>query len=107
MLNRLTPVRSRWMYLSMLNFEGSINVLGVNTVYEDTKKLLSCFATRGNGSTPDSNRNDGRQLVRLIRNTSQLGYNISRIIDLEMLAEGKNFRTTQPKYRRYDRTGVE
>lgn len=70
-------------------FEGSINVLGVNTVYEDTRKLLSCFATRGNGEFLDSNRNDGRQLVRLIRNTSQLGYNISRIIDLEMLAEGK------------------
>ena len=70
-------------------FEGNINVLGVNTIYEDTRKLLSCFATRGNGEFLDSNRNNGRQFVQLIRNSSQLGYNISRVIDIETLAEGK------------------
>ncbi|MBD3306296.1 tetratricopeptide repeat protein [candidate division KSB3 bacterium] len=75
--------------LLQADFTGNINILGVNTIYDDAQELLSCFAARGNGEFLDSNRNTGRQLAQLIHESSQLIYSISRILDPETLAEGK------------------
>jgi tetratricopeptide (TPR) repeat protein len=70
-------------------FEGRVHILGINTVYADTVDLLSCLSARGRGTFLDSNRDGGPQLARLIRDSSQIGYSISRVLDTESLAEGK------------------
>ncbi len=70
-------------------FDGTINILGINTLYDDAKMLLSCLSTRGKGNFLDSNRNHGEEFAQLIRDSSQLRYNISRIFDPDTLQEGK------------------
>lgn len=70
-------------------FDGIINILGVNTIQDDVKALLSCLSARGYGQYLDSNRNSGSQLGQLIRESSQVNYSISRILDAETLSEGK------------------
>lgn len=77
------------MLLLQAEFEGSINILGVNTVYDNARTLLECLTDRGRGKFLDSNRNSGRELAQLIRESSQLRYNISRILDIDTLSEGK------------------
>ena len=71
------------------DFDGIINILGVNTIQSDVQALLSCLSARGYGDYLDSNRNSGNQLGQLIRESSQINYSISRILDAETLAEGK------------------
>ena len=63
--------------------------LGVNTIQPDVQALLSCLSARGSGDYLDSNRDSGSQLGQLIRESSQINYSISRILDAETLAEGK------------------
>jgi hypothetical protein len=70
-------------------FDGLINLLGINTVYDDAKLLLSCLSARAQGAYLDSNRNHGEEFAQLIRNSSQLRYSISRILDPDSLQEGK------------------
>jgi tetratricopeptide (TPR) repeat protein len=71
------------------DFKGSLNIIGINTIYDDAKILLSCLAARGNGEFLDSNRNNSSEFGKLIQNSSQLSYSISKIIDPETLSEGK------------------
>jgi tetratricopeptide (TPR) repeat protein len=75
--------------LQQAEFDGAVNIIGINTVYDQARTLLACLAARGNGEFLDSNRDDGRTFARLIRDSSQLSYSISKIIDPESLAEGK------------------
>ncbi len=75
--------------IAQAEFTGNINILGVNTIYEDSQLLLTCLKKRGNGEFLDSNRNSGRELAQLIHNSSQLRYSISRILDTDTLSEGK------------------
>jgi tetratricopeptide (TPR) repeat protein len=70
-------------------FEGAINIVGINTIYDDAKLLLSCLSVRGGGDFLDSNRNKGPEFAELIRGSQQLGYSISRVLDPDTLAEGK------------------
>lgn len=70
-------------------FDGTINIIGINTIYDDAKLLLSCLSVRGGGEFLDSNRNKGSEFAKLIRGSQQLGYNISRVLDPDTLAEGK------------------
>ncbi|PIE32964.1 hypothetical protein CSA56_13615 [candidate division KSB3 bacterium] len=86
------PVDTCTVTMDMLvqaEFEGDINILGVNTIYDDVRALLSCLAARGNGKFLDSNRNSGREFAQLIRDSSQLTYSVSRILDPDVLSEGK------------------
>lgn len=70
-------------------FDGVINIVGINTIYDDAKLLLSCLSVRGGGEFLDSNRNKGSEFAELIQGAQQLGYSISRVLDPETLAEGK------------------
>ncbi len=70
-------------------FDGIVNILGVNTIQDDVQALLSCLSARGYGDYLDSNRNSGSQLGQLIQESSQINYSISSILDAETLAEGK------------------
>ena len=72
-----------------VEFDGTLHILGVNTIYDDAKNLLTCFTARGKGQFLDSNRNNSSELAQLIQNSSQLSYNISRILDPETLSEGR------------------
>ena len=88
----IEPVDACTVTMDMLvdaEFDGNINILGVNTIYENARELLSCLAARGNGEFLDSNRSSGRQFAQLIKDSSKLRYSISRIVDTETLAEGK------------------
>ena len=75
--------------ITQAEFDGSINILGVNTLHDDVQNLMTCLAVRGNGEFLDSNRNSGRQLGQLIQSSSQVMYSISRILDSATLSEGK------------------
>jgi tetratricopeptide (TPR) repeat protein len=77
------------MLLLEAEFDGNINIIGVNTIYDDAQLLLSCFSARGGGEFLDSNRNKGTEFAELIRRSQQLGYSISRVLDTETLSEGK------------------
>ncbi len=70
-------------------FDGTLNILGVNTIHDNAKELLGCLASRSGGTFLDSNRHSGRQLAQLIQESSQLRYNISRVLDTQSLSEGK------------------
>ena len=70
-------------------FDGAVNIVGINTIYDDAKLLLSCLAIRGGGDFLDSNRNKGVEFAEVIRGAQQLGYSISRVLDPDTLAEGK------------------
>jgi len=70
-------------------FEGSIDIIGVNTVDDYARTLLSCLAVRGNGEFLDSNRNKGTEFAELIQGSQQLSYSISKVLDPETLMEGK------------------
>jgi len=70
-------------------FGGNLNVLGINTIYDDPRNFLECLAVRGNGEFLDSNRDSGKKLGQLIYASSQLRYSIARILDAKTLAEGK------------------
>lgn len=88
----IEPVDACTVTMDMLlqaEFDGSLNILGVNTVYNDAKNLLSCITMRGRGLFLDSNRNSGSELAGLIQNSMQLSYTISKILDPETLVEGK------------------
>ena len=85
------PADTCTMTMDMLRdaeFDGNINVLGINTIYNDAQTLLSCLSARGYGDFLDSNRNSGRQFARLIRDSSQMTYSVSRILDPDTLSEG-------------------
>ncbi|PID58811.1 hypothetical protein CSB45_02085 [candidate division KSB3 bacterium] len=75
--------------LQEAEFDGVVNILGVNTLQRDVQALLSCLSARGYGRYLDSNRNSGQQLGQLIRESSQINYSILRVLDAETLAEGK------------------
>lgn len=86
------PVDACTVTMDMLvdaEFGGNLNILGVNTIYDNANNLLSCLANRGNGVYLDSNRNNGRELGQVISDSSQLRYSITRIFDPKTLAEGK------------------
>jgi tetratricopeptide (TPR) repeat protein len=77
------------MLMLEAEFDGVINIIGINTIYDDARLLLSCLAVRGGGEFLDSNRHKGADFARLIRSSQQLGYSISRVLDTTTLAEGK------------------
>ena len=70
-------------------FGGNLNVLGINTIYDEPKTFLNCLAVRGNGEFLDSNRDSGQKLGQLIYASSQLRYSVARILDAKTLSEGK------------------
>ncbi len=70
-------------------FGGNLNILGVNTIYDEPENFLKCIAARGNGEFLDSNRDSGQKLGQLIYTSSQLRYSIARILDAKTLSEGK------------------
>lgn len=70
-------------------FDGTVNILGVNTINDDAQLLLSCLRKRSRGDYLDTNRNKGTEFAQLIRQSQQLGYSISKVLNHETLAEGK------------------
>ena len=70
-------------------FEGAINIIGVNTINDDARALLDCLSIRGKGEFLDTNRNKGPELAKLLQSAQQLSYSISKVLDAETLAEGK------------------
>lgn len=75
--------------LTGAEFGGNLNVLGINTIYDESKTFLNCLAVRGNGEFLDSNRDSGQKLGQVIYASSQLRYSIARILDAKTLSEGK------------------
>ncbi len=69
-------------------FGGNLNILGINTIYDEPKNFLKCLSARGNGEFLDSNRDSGQELGQLIYTSSQLRYSIARILDANTLSEG-------------------
>lgn len=69
-------------------FGGNLNILGINTIYNEPKNFLKCLSARGNGEFLDSNRDSGQKLGQLIYTSSQLRYSIARILDAKTLSEG-------------------
>lgn len=70
-------------------FDGAINIVGINTINDDARLLLSCLAVRGSGEYLDTNLNKGAEFAKLIVGSQQLGYSISKVLDPDTLAEGK------------------
>lgn len=77
------------MLLLEAEFDGNINIIGVNTIYDEAQLLLACLAIRGGGKFLDTNRNQSAELAELIQGSQQLGYSISRVLDTDTLSEGK------------------
>jgi len=70
-------------------FEGAINIIGVNTLNDDARNLLACLSTLGKGEFLDSNRDKGQKFAELIQGAQKLSYSISKVLDPETLEEGK------------------
>jgi tetratricopeptide (TPR) repeat protein len=70
-------------------FDGTVHIIGINTINEDARLLMECLTARGHGDFLDSNRDKGTDFAKIIQQAQQLSYSISKVLDPKTLSEGK------------------